>query len=62
MRERFIRESAPPQALKRKLRETFLHVGAKDAELTERALRQFFIATLAQPRPIHRCAHARPPM
>ncbi len=46
VRERFIRESALPQALKRKLRETFPHLGAKDAELAERALRQFFIATL----------------
>ena len=46
VRERFIRESALPQALKRKLRETFPHLGARDAELAERALRQFFIATL----------------
>ena len=46
VRERFIRESALPKALKRKLRETFPHLGARDAELAERALRQFFIATL----------------
>ena len=46
VRERFNRENALPQALKRKLRETFPHLGARDAELAERALRQFFIATL----------------
>ncbi len=46
VRERFIRESALPHSLKRKLREAFPHLTAKDVELAERALRQFFIATL----------------
>ena len=46
VRERFIRESTLPHSLKRKLREAFPHLTAKDVELAERALRQFFIATL----------------
>jgi hypothetical protein len=43
-REKFIREAALPQFLKRKLRETYPHLSGKDAELVERGLRQFFLA------------------
>lgn len=44
MRERFVRESAIPQFLKRKLRETYPFLSGKDCDLVERGLRQFFIA------------------
>jgi hypothetical protein len=44
MRERFVRESALPQFLKRKLRETYPYLSGKDCDLVERGLRQFFIA------------------
>lgn len=43
-RERVIRESALPQFLKRKLRDTYPALSQKDAELVERGLRQFFLA------------------
>lgn len=43
-RERVIRETALPQFLKRKLRETYPLLSQKDADLVERGLRQFFLA------------------
>lgn len=46
VRERFVREAALPQFLKRKLRDTYPHLTQKDAELVERGLRQFFIACM----------------
>lgn len=46
VRERFIREAALPQFLKRKLRDAYPHLNQKEAELVERGLRQFFIACL----------------
>lgn len=45
-RERFVREAALPQFLKRKLREAYPHLAQKDAELVEQGLRQFFLACL----------------
>ena len=42
-RDRLIRESPLPQFLKRKLREQFPGITAKDAELVERGLRQYFL-------------------
>ncbi len=45
-RERLVREGALPQFLKRKLREAYPQLSAKDAELVERGLRQFFLACL----------------
>ena len=44
VRERFLRESALPRFLQRKLRETYPHFSSKDCELVERGLRQFFLA------------------
>ena len=44
MRERFVREAPLPMAPKRKLREAFSALSGKDADLAERALRQFFAA------------------
>jgi hypothetical protein len=49
-RERQIREGALPQFLKRKWRAEFPHLSAKDAELVERGLRQFFLACKRSPR------------
>lgn len=46
VRERFVREAALPQFLQRKLRETYPALSAKDCELVERGLRQFFLACL----------------
>ena len=46
VRERFVREAALPQFLQRKLRETYPTLSAKDCELVERGLRQFFLACL----------------
>ena len=46
VRERFVREAALPQLLHRKLRETYPALSAKDCELVERGLRQFFLACL----------------
>jgi len=46
VRERFIRETALPQTLKRRLRSLYPHLTPKDCELAERALRQFFLACL----------------
>ncbi|RYZ11244.1 MAG: hypothetical protein EOO24_06960, partial [Comamonadaceae bacterium] len=43
-RERLVREAPMPQFLHRKLRETYPHLSAKDTELVERGLRQFFVA------------------
>lgn len=43
-RERLVREAPLPQFLKRKLRDTYPHLSAKDTELVERGLRQFFLA------------------
>jgi hypothetical protein len=43
-RERFVREAALPQFLKRKLRDTYPHLAQKEAELVEQGLRQFFVA------------------
>ncbi|MBP7568386.1 MAG: hypothetical protein KA795_20505, partial [Burkholderiaceae bacterium] len=43
-RERLLRETALPQFLKRKLRETYPHLSPKDVDLVERGLRQFFFA------------------
>ena len=43
-RSRMVRETPLPQFLKRKLRDTYPHLSAKDAELVERGLRQFFLA------------------
>ncbi len=44
IRERYVRESPMPQFLKRKLRETYPHLSAKDCDLVEHGLRQFFLA------------------
>lgn len=46
VRERFVREAALPQLLKRKLRDAYPLLTAKDADLAERGLRQFFLACL----------------
>jgi len=46
VRERFVRESAFPQILKRRLRDTYPNLSPKDCELVERGLRQFFVACL----------------
>ncbi len=46
VRERFIRESAFPQILKRRLRDAYPSLTPKDCELAERGLRQFFLACL----------------
>lgn len=46
VRERFVREATLPQFLQRKLRETYPALSAKDCELVERGLRQFFLACL----------------
>lgn len=46
LRERFIRESAFPSHLKSKLRFAHPQLSAKDADLVEHGLRQFFIANL----------------
>ena len=46
MRERYIRESAFPQILKRRLRDAYPSVTPKDCDLAERGLRQFFLACL----------------
>jgi hypothetical protein len=43
-RDRMIREAPLPIFLKRKLRQTYPQLNAKDAELVERGLRQFFLA------------------
>lgn len=43
-RERLVREAPLPQFLKRKLRYAYPHLSAKDTELVERGLRQFFLA------------------
>jgi hypothetical protein len=43
-REEFIREAPMPRFLKKKLRETYPHFTAKDCDLVERGLRQFFLA------------------
>ena len=43
-RERLVREAPLPQFLKRKLRDAYPHLSAKDTELVERGLRQFFLA------------------
>lgn len=45
-REKFLREAALPQFLKRKLRETYPQLSGKDVDLVERGLRQFFLACL----------------
>lgn len=45
-RERWIREAPMPQFLKRRLRELYPHWSGKDADLVERGLRQFFLASL----------------
>lgn len=45
-REREVRESPLPQFLKRKLRDTYPQLSAKDCDLVERGLRQFFLACL----------------
>ncbi len=46
LRERYLRESPMPQFLKRKLRQTYPHLSAKDCDLVEHGLRQFFLACL----------------
>ena len=46
VRERFVREAALPQLLKRQLREVYPHLSPKDTDLAERGLRQFFMACL----------------
>ncbi|KQO14635.1 hypothetical protein ASF11_13325 [Acidovorax sp. Leaf76] len=46
VRERYVREAALPQFLKRKLREAYPHLNQKDCELVERGLRQFFMACM----------------
>ncbi len=46
LRERYIREAPLPRFLQRKLRETYPHLTAKDCELVERGLRQFFLACM----------------
>jgi hypothetical protein len=45
-RERQIREAAIPQFLKRKLRDIYPQLSAKDCDLVERGLRQYFLACL----------------
>ena len=45
-RERQLREAALPLFLKRKLRASYPHLSAKDCDLVERGLRQFFLACL----------------
>lgn len=45
-REQVVREAPLPQFLKRKLRDTYPHLSAKDCDLVERGLRQFFLACL----------------
>lgn len=49
-RERFVREAALPQYLKRKLRDAYPHLAQKDAELVEQGLRQFFLSCLRSKR------------
>lgn len=49
-RERFVREAALPQFLKRKLRDAYPHLAQKEAELVEQGLRQFFLACLRSKR------------
>lgn len=49
-RERIIREQPIPGFLRRKLREAYPHLTAKDAELVEHGLRQFFLACSRSPR------------
>jgi hypothetical protein len=44
VRERYLREAPMPQFLKRKLREMYPHLSAKDSDLVEHGLRQFFLA------------------
>jgi hypothetical protein len=44
MREQHIREAPFPRFLKKKLLETYPHFSAKDCDLVERGLRQFFLA------------------
>lgn len=46
MRERFVREGPLPTYPKRKLRAAFVGMSGKDADLAERALRQFFLASV----------------
>lgn len=46
VREQFIRVSPLPHALGRALRRIYPHLSARDTQLAERALRQFFIACL----------------
>ena len=46
VRECFVREAALPQLLKHRLRDAYPLLSAKDADLAERGLRQFFIACL----------------
>lgn len=46
VRRRTIREAPLPRFLQRKLRETYPHLSARDCELVERGLRQFFMACL----------------
>ncbi len=43
-RDEYIREAPMPRFLKKKLRETYPHFTAKDCDLVERGLRQFFLA------------------
>lgn len=45
-REKLIREAPLPRFLQRKLREAYPALSAKDCELVERGLRQFFLACL----------------
>lgn len=45
-REKVLREAPLPQFLKRKLRDTYPTLSAKDCDLVERGLRQFFLACL----------------
>ena len=49
-REQLMREAPLPQFLKRKLREAYPHLSAKDCDLVERGLRQFFLACLRSQR------------
>ncbi len=44
MREQHIREAPMPRFLKKKLIEAYPHFSAKDCDLVERGLRQFFLA------------------
>ena len=46
VRQRTIREAPLPHFLQRKLREAYPHLSARDCELVERGLRQFFMACL----------------